>query len=299
MRIKGLLTIAIVMTLGVGVCAQSLVINEIAWAGTAASSADEWIELFNPTGEPIDLSGWTLSFGDVVIDLGTAKEAIVAPGGYFLLERTDGDTVSDISADLIYKGSLSNNGAVLYLRDPSGEVVDSANAGQEGWIAGSTAGGIVSYATMERVDPTGPDDETNWKTNDGIIVCGQDAAGATLNATPREENSATIAWKTFPTVAITSPSKGAETVKGDLVIAWQTDDPDGKNAELLRIAIYLSSDGGKTFSSLVAGLVGDSYVWDTAAVENGDQYLLEVTATDDDGNIGVAISQPFSIANQS
>ena len=77
MRNKGLLAVAIVMTIGVSVCAQGLVINEIAWAGTAASSADEWIELFNPTDQPIDLSGWTLSFGDVVIDLGAADGAIV------------------------------------------------------------------------------------------------------------------------------------------------------------------------------------------------------------------------------
>jgi multidrug efflux pump subunit AcrB len=28
--------------------ALSVVINEVAWAGTAASSSDEWIELYNP-----------------------------------------------------------------------------------------------------------------------------------------------------------------------------------------------------------------------------------------------------------
>ena len=42
----------------------SIVINEVAWAGTAASSADEWIELKNNTSTDIDMSGWTLSWGD-------------------------------------------------------------------------------------------------------------------------------------------------------------------------------------------------------------------------------------------
>ncbi|MCJ7511903.1 MAG: lamin tail domain-containing protein, partial [Anaerolineales bacterium] len=36
-------------------------INEVAWAGTLASSSDEWIELYNPGSEAIDLSGWRLT----------------------------------------------------------------------------------------------------------------------------------------------------------------------------------------------------------------------------------------------
>jgi hypothetical protein len=37
-----------------------VVINEIAWGGSAASSADEWIELHNTTAQPVDLAGWSL-----------------------------------------------------------------------------------------------------------------------------------------------------------------------------------------------------------------------------------------------
>ena len=38
----------------------TVVINEVAHGGTAASSADEWIELHNNTGALIDLTGWKL-----------------------------------------------------------------------------------------------------------------------------------------------------------------------------------------------------------------------------------------------
>jgi len=38
----------------------SVVISEVAWAGTRADPAAEWIELVNVSGEPIDLSGWAL-----------------------------------------------------------------------------------------------------------------------------------------------------------------------------------------------------------------------------------------------
>jgi hypothetical protein len=36
----------------------AVVINEVAWGGTAANAAHEWIELYNTTGSAIDLTGW-------------------------------------------------------------------------------------------------------------------------------------------------------------------------------------------------------------------------------------------------
>jgi len=80
---KPLLGILIVALVGVGVYAQGIVINEVAWAGAASNTSDEWIELYNPTDSAVDLSGWMLTFGDVVIDLGSATNTLVEPGGYF------------------------------------------------------------------------------------------------------------------------------------------------------------------------------------------------------------------------
>ncbi|HEX9597359.1 MAG TPA: hypothetical protein VF982_10810, partial [Anaerolineales bacterium] len=65
---------------------QALLINELAWAGTFASAADEWIELHNPGPNPIDLHGWRLSDGG---DLTVVLEGVLAGYGYYLLERTD------------------------------------------------------------------------------------------------------------------------------------------------------------------------------------------------------------------
>jgi len=41
-------------------CKGKIIISEIAWAGTAASAEDEWIELRNIGDEPVDVTGWTL-----------------------------------------------------------------------------------------------------------------------------------------------------------------------------------------------------------------------------------------------
>jgi len=277
---------------------QTIVINEVAWAGTAANSADEWIELYNPSEEAVDLTGWTLTFGEVTINLGTGVNTLLEPGGYFLLERTNDETVSDIDADLIYTKVLNNDGMLVELLDPTGEVVDTANAGQEaGWAAGSDKDGDLPYATMERIDPLAADTPDNWRSNEGTLTCGHDAEGNTLNGTPKAKNAATIVFETVPVVAVLSPIEDGEVVSGVFIITWTTTDPDGSSDQLLQIDILLSADGGESWELIVEGMVGVSYAWDTTTLPNEDTYQLKVVATDTGGNIGEGISPLFSIAN--
>ena len=277
---------------------QTIVINEVAWAGTAANSADEWIELYNPLEEAVDLTGWTLTFGEIRIDLGAGVEPLLEPGGYFLLERSDDETVSDIDADLIYTKALNNDGMLIELLDPTGAVVDTANAGQEtGWAAGNDKSGDLPCATMERIDPLAADTPDNWRSNEGTPTCGHDAEGNTLNGTPKAKNAATIVFETVPVVAVLSPVAEGEVVSGIFIITWTATDPDGSSDQLLLIDILLSADGGETWEMIVEGLVGGSYAWDTTTLPNGDTYQLKVAATDTDGNAGKGISPLFSITN--
>ena len=298
---------AIVSTLLVGPLAASktLMINEIAWAGSAASSTDEWIELCNVSSEAVDLTGWTIVFGEVVVHLGEVdgdtkevRRVSVAPGGFFLLERTDDDTISDIEADLIYTGTLSNAGMVLRLIDPNGVEVDTANAESEGWTAGNASGGELPYVTMERIDPVGLDVPKNWRSNNGMIRCGSDANGETLNGTPGAKNSATIVAETVPVIEILAPVEGEE-VRGKLSITWTAIDPDGR-PEQLRIDIAVSSDQGASWDPLVEGLANNgTYTWETAAFPEGETYRLKVVATDSDGLSGEGISPIFKMVSES
>lgn len=155
-------------------------INEIAWAGTVASANDEWIELHNPGPDPIDLTGWRLSdSGDISFTLSGSL-----PGyGYFLLERTDDTTVSDLGADRIYTGSLRNTGEQLELLGLAGEIVDTANSEGGGWPAGDPD----SRASMERRG--GADLPGDWATFSGYFGNGLDAAGNPIQGTPRQANS--------------------------------------------------------------------------------------------------------------
>ncbi|MBN1888689.1 MAG: lamin tail domain-containing protein [Thermoflexales bacterium] len=176
----------------------TIVINEVAWGGTAASSSDEWVELKNNTSTPITLSGWTLTnTGSVSIIL----DGVVPAGGFFLLERSGDDTVSDVPADQFFSNALRNPPTPdwLVLRDETGALVDSANGDGGAWPAGSAG---PDYFSMERIDALGPDADANWASNDGVTRCGLDAAGAPLNGTPKAANSASSVVSPAPDLVV-------------------------------------------------------------------------------------------------
>ena len=173
----------------------AVVINEVAWAGTAAASDDEWIELYNPGSVPIDLTDWSLLADDGSPDV--TLGGVIPAGGFYLLERTDDNTVSDVSANKLYSGSLSNDGEVLRLKTPAGIVIDTANADGGVWPAGS---GSPNYASMERRGVIA-DDPTAWITNTGQVANGHDANGNPLKGTPAQPN---WAYTVTPTLAPTN-----------------------------------------------------------------------------------------------
>ena len=131
---KGLLLVLVLLSFLVSLsilCAAAspgdVVINEIAWMGTAASPSDEWIELYNNTDQDIDLAGWTLAATTGTLNI--ALNGSISAHGYFLLERTDDTVISDMPAD--WTGSfgtgLLNEGDVLTLTDKLANVIDTAN----------------------------------------------------------------------------------------------------------------------------------------------------------------------------
>lgn len=181
----------------------SLLINEVAWAGSRASANDEWIELHNPFPDRINLEGWTLTDdNDIFIQL----QGQIGPYGFFLLERTNDLTVSNISADLIYTGALRNSGEVLLLLDPSGSRVDSANLDGGSW----PAGGGSDRSSMERLG--GDDFLGNWVSSTGNGGIGLDAEGQSIQGTPRTVNSSFIPTLTPTLVLTTTPLQPTLTI---------------------------------------------------------------------------------------
>ncbi len=120
-----------------------ILINEIAWMGTAASANAEWIELYNASPSPVILDGWSLAATDGSPSI--SLSGTISGSGYFLLERTSDNTLPGMKADEIYSGSLSNSGEHLQLKDNVGILVDDVDA-SSGWPAGDN----VSKQTMQR-----------------------------------------------------------------------------------------------------------------------------------------------------
>lgn len=128
--------------------------------GTGASTADEWIELYNPGSTEVNLEGWRLRADDISPNITFPTGARIPPRGFFLLERSDDNTVIDVSANLIYTGELSNSFEVLRLYDRSGRLIDTANSNGGSWPAGTTS----PIGSMERRGVVA-DSNTAWITN--------------------------------------------------------------------------------------------------------------------------------------
>ena len=161
-----------------------VVINENAWMGTKISYNDEWVELYNNTDNTINLGGWLLKAID-----GTPKINLtgVIPGkSFYLLERTDDNTVPEISADQIFTGALGNSGENLELYDNSGNLIDSLTCAS-GWFAGDN----TTKQTMERKNSQlSGSDSSNWQTsqNPGGTPEAKNSEQGTINNEQKTEN---------------------------------------------------------------------------------------------------------------
>lgn len=125
-------------------CSASVVINEIAWMGTETSYNNEWIELYNDSDSDIILDEWKLISEDGSPEINLQGQ--IPAKGFFLLERTDDETIPNITADMIYKGSLNNDGEYLKLIDNQGTIIDEIDC-STGWLAGDNK----NKQTMERI----------------------------------------------------------------------------------------------------------------------------------------------------
>ncbi len=190
-----------------------LVINEAAWMGTENSYSNEWIELYNNTDAPLTLEGWTLKAADGTPEINLT--GIIPAKGFYLLERTDDDTLSEIPASQIYSGSLNNNGENLELYDNLNNLIDSLDC-SSGWLAGDNS----TKQTMERTD------SGDWQTS-------LDSGG-----TPKAKNSLIEAWPQPTIKASEETSISAKSYPSGIVINEVLPSPDGPDIEEEWIEIF-------------------------------------------------------------
>ncbi len=90
----------------------------------ADGSSSDWIELFNPTGEPVHLDGWFLTDDAGNLMKWRVPDVIIGAGSYLLVFASDKDR-ADPAAELHTNFNLSANGEYLALVKPDGQSVTS------------------------------------------------------------------------------------------------------------------------------------------------------------------------------
>ncbi|KKU94300.1 MAG: Polymorphic membrane protein [Candidatus Jorgensenbacteria bacterium GW2011_GWA1_48_13] len=145
---------------------DKIILNEIAWMGTAAGFDKEWIEIKNISDEPANISGFQILDRDEQIKIIFPKGAIIPAGGFYLLERGE-EAVSQVKADLTYTGNLRNADEALEFFDGDCNLIDEASASPN-WPAGDSK----NKFTMERNA-----DGNGWH------------ASSVKDGTPKKENS--------------------------------------------------------------------------------------------------------------
>lgn len=114
-----------------------VVINSFLIQGTSPN--DEYVELLNPTGTPVDLTGWRLSrksaSGTNTNLLTTFPEKVLLPGQ----KITIGHASSVLKTDLTYStsGFLAINNTIILYSDAGKTVVDKVGMGSAGDFEGA------------------------------------------------------------------------------------------------------------------------------------------------------------------
>ena len=149
----------------------SVVISELMWPGSTASTADEWIELYNSSDATVDLAGWTLTYRsgaeDKVMFVFDAAE--ILPRQTFLIANYAADhknSLLNVEPQRVDSAvSLPNTKLLLHLYDgdpqAGGQLIDVADDGRGAPFAGDS----TSKSAMVRIAFDQPGDQPeSWAT---------------------------------------------------------------------------------------------------------------------------------------
>ncbi len=127
-----------------------VILSEINWGGSGISTADEWFEIANVTGSPVNVSGWIVTgvaTGGGAINF--ADENVIPANGTLLLANytLGNQSTLAVTPDLITTAiSIPNTKLKIALLMPDGTIVDEyIDAGTPDFGSSSTP-----FASMER-----------------------------------------------------------------------------------------------------------------------------------------------------
>lgn len=162
---------------------QPLIISEIGWAGTQASSSDQWLEVRNLSSYALSTSNLSLRNASSSVTLSFSGS--ISALGFFLFEKRQEAT--SYSNNATFSNALSTSGEELLLTWNSVTIIDQtpAMATCAGWCFGFFANAIVNASSMERLSGAS-DGTTSSSWGDGVPATtpATDASLNTICGTP-------------------------------------------------------------------------------------------------------------------
>ncbi|MCK4428928.1 MAG: lamin tail domain-containing protein, partial [Candidatus Aenigmarchaeota archaeon] len=163
-------------------CFGGVVINEIMYAPTSeqgGNSYSEWIELYNPTNNPINLSGWELCEKELLVGYinhtSSGGERPYLDGGIILLPNQYAIITDGYSGTKVYQYfNVSNNSLALHVDAAS--LCGKLNNDRDTINLTDNFGNLIDYVTyddkwgadgdgktLERINPTeNSNNSSNW-----------------------------------------------------------------------------------------------------------------------------------------
>lgn len=148
-----------------------IIINELMWMGSSASSSDEWIELRNMTDDEIEISNWQItkrtSSGNEILMLTIPANTKIPKNGLFLISNNSEKSDLAINPNLTTNLTLADLNLAIKLYGGTWnldkEPIDIAGDGGK-----PLAGSYIkdqTWQSMERNDIPGDGaDKDNWHT---------------------------------------------------------------------------------------------------------------------------------------
>lgn len=218
--------------------ADNIVINELMYHPASDLDNDDYIELYNPTGNAIDISGWCFTSG---ISGCFAGGTTIPAGQYVIAAKniSQAQTTYGVTAALEYAGNLSNAGETVTITDDLSAVVDTLTYSDSSpWPSSPDGSGPSLELKDPNLDNALP---TSWSASIG-------------SPTPGLQNSVTNS--NLPVVSVQSKPTGIAANTSATVTALAT------NTATVDLVYVVNFDAEQTVSMYDDGAHGDGAAGD-------------------------------------
>jgi len=226
--------------------ATDLVISEFRFRGSGGGN-DEFIEIYNPTGSPVNLNGWMINGSNNSGTTGTrytfTTNILLQPGQHYLVAHTGYN--DSVMANATYGTGITDDGGVALIR-PDTSIADqvglsSGSAYREGTVLASlTTSADQGYerrlggasdscqdtsdnsADFQLINPSAPQNAASPLSLCGVILPTPTPTGTATNTST-------------PTATATATNTSPPPATGIVISEFRTTGPSGGNDEFVEL----------------------------------------------------------------